>query len=312
MAIQGKKRLLLITALSLFFLASVIVSSRLFWGSNYMAFKVNTPTYVVDKLRTGENSGGNVELTEADFNALLQLQLKGKNQQASLQFNGIYAKISEGNLCVYVPAHYHSLSFLISTAGKLEYHGSLLFKPDYIQVGKFQFPIQWTMRKLSSNPIADFGVKDNGTIEISKEFIPFKIKTLSINGDKLVLTFEKPIQTANVTEQKPSDNQNTQKSLSASGNSNSRRAELLRRANSQLSSVYGAVKTQEEKNIIGQIQTVVGRMVDNPNYSYSAESQQVKEKYNRLTSEERSDFKDAILMNMDTSTLREIKGTFSL
>ena len=308
MAMDKKKRLFLIlTPFIIVVVGLGIISSLLLRGGDILVFKVNSPVNVVDKIHTAEKQGGTAELTEADFNAILELSMRNKTLSGNLIVKGMYSQITEGKLKVYVPVSYRGFTLLISSSGDLVYNeGQVIFKPNYIQVGKLHLPMKFVAKRLHSYSIAGGMVKDNGSVELPKQIFPFNLKNVTISGEKMVLVIDKVL---------PPPPQNLEQKLSGAQtepSSPSSKVDLLKKAKSQLSGVYSAVKTAPEKAVIGQMQSVVAKMADNPAYLYTAESQSVKSQYNGLTSDEKSDIKVAILMNMDTGTLREIKGTFGL
>lgn len=312
--IERKKLLyFLLATLILIVLGLGITSYCLLWRGDYFVFKVNSPAYIVDKIRSAEKQGGTVELTDPDFNALLELSMRNKSLSGNLKVKALYVQITDGKLKMYVPISYRGLNLIIVSTGDLVYKdGQVVFQPYYIQVGKLKLPIEFVAKKLHTYSIAGGTIKDNGFVEMPKEVFPFHMTNLTISGEKIVLVLDKVVpQQSQVVEQNPSSAQSGLSSPPTVNKSNGK-VDLLKRGQSQLSEVYGSVKTAPEKNVIRQIQAVVAKMVDNPAYPFEAESQNVKSQYNRLSPEEKSDIKDAILMNMDTGTLREIKGTFGL
>ena len=154
--------------------------------------------------------------------------------------------------------------------------GQVIFKPNYIQVGKLQLPMEFVAKRLHSYSIAGGTIRDNGYVELPKQIFPFNLKNVTISGEKMVLIIDKVLSPPPQNlEQKPSGAQTEPSSPSSVSNSNSK-VDLLKRAKSQLSGVYSAVKTAPEKAVIGQMQSVVAKMADNPAYPYTAESQSCK------------------------------------
>ena len=206
------------------------------WGGDILVFKVNSPVNVVDKIHAAEKQGGTVELTEADFNALLELSMRNKTLSGDLIVKGMYTQITEGKLKVYVPVSYRGFTLLISSTGDLVYNeGQVIFKPNYIQVGKLQLPIEFVAKKLHPYSIAGGTIKDNGYVELPKQIFPFNLKNVTISGEKMVLVIDKVLSSPQQNlEQKPSGAQTAPSSPSSVSNSNSK-VDLLKRAKSQLS-----------------------------------------------------------------------------
>ncbi|MFA6808999.1 MAG: hypothetical protein WCR27_08400, partial [Eubacteriales bacterium] len=70
------------------------------------------------------------------------------------------------------------------------------------------------------------------------------------------------------------------------------------------------VKTSKEKEIIGTIRGVVSSMIDDLSYPYLGQAAVVKTRYFELSSKEKTDIKNTMLVNMDVGLMIEIKNIF--
>lgn len=304
---RKKIRYILLVMIVLIVLGMATTSALLLSGGSTLVFKVNTPSSVVQKIASVEKTGGNLELTEGDLNALIEVAIKSDTTVGPLVFKGAYVKLNDGKLTTYVQITYGRWSFLGSTTGDLSYKdGHIFYTPSNFKIGKLGVSVNYAMKKLSTFTTAKGIVVKDGVLDISKELIPLALSNISVTGNKLILTLD----ASSAQTESAQTTQNEEGTISTS--SEDTKVALLIKARNELYSVYDAVQTQQEKNLITQIQGVVSMMIDSPTNSFSAETAQVKANYSKLTSDEKSDIKDAIIMNMQTSTLREIKGTFGL
>ena len=102
-------------------------------------------------------------------------------------------------------------------------------------------------------------------------------------------------------------------STSGSGTSDTKSTtQKLKEVSSQLSTVYGIVKTAAEKSIISKIKASVDKTISDSSYDCKSDVETVKSMYNKLTSDEKSDLQDAVMNNMDVSELMELAGTYGL
>lgn len=144
---------LIFTVLMLIVLVLGITGYWLFWGGSYLVFKVNSSAYVVDKIRQAEKQGGTLELTEADFNALLELSVRNRTLTGNFKVDGIYARIKEGKLNMYLPLSYHGLNFFVLSSSDLIYNDErAIFKPDYFRVGKIKLPSGFVAKETNFLP----------------------------------------------------------------------------------------------------------------------------------------------------------------
>lgn len=102
---------------------------------------------------------------------------------------------------------------------------------------------------------------------------------------------------------------NTSGSGTSSGEST---MQELKDISSQLDTVYDIVKTSSEKNVVLKIKSSINRTISDSSYDPKIDAQNVKSMYNSLTSEEKSDLKDAVMSNMDVSELIKLAGAYGL
>ncbi len=306
MSLLKKKSLLIVTVIGLILL--IVVASlgyAALWGNDILVFKVNPAVSVVDRVRAAEKLGGSVTLTEADLNGIMDLYVKQGIGGNNYTVQGMYSKLSGNNVTLFALATVEGFRLLLTSEGTFALRGNtLIFTPSAFRLGKLPLPPSFVLERLKPYAKAKL-VITNQEIEIAADTLPFDITALSQAGDKITVGIAK-----NAVEQQPPAPAQSPTQGSSSGTSTIE--DLLQRANRQLANVYSGVNTPAEKDIIGKIRTVVGKMIENPAYLYQAEASAVKAQYNGLTTDEKSDLKDALLTYMDTGTLKKIKTTFGL
>lgn len=309
MAVKVKRKILVSSLLAVSIIALGYLAYAALWGGDYLVFKVNSSTYVVDKVRAAEKQGGTLELGEADINGLLELYTKKGLGTDGVSIKGAYTHIAGGQMALYLPVTFHGLDFLLYAQGTVVYENEYItFVPAAFKVGKLELPKNYVMQELGRYLKGNITATPQG-IAVSKKALPYDVTSLAVNGDKLAATIKKTSSQAGPAAA-PTAPSTTPKQ--GSGNSASARESLLKRTSSQLTAVYADVESSEGKEIIAKIQAVVNKMIQNPAYQYQPEADAVKSQYGKLQPEQKNDIKDAILMNMEIDTLRETKAVFGL
>lgn len=304
-----KKKLVYSAVIAVLLLGSVsaYLAYLILWNADFYAFKLHPASYVVDRVRATEKLGGTLEFGEADINGVLELYLKKIPLHKDLTVTGMYARMSESKISFYMPVKYKGWGLLLYSEGQLlAEKDTLVYVPAKFKLGKLTLPVDFVLKRLSAYSNEDFVVKHYKSIHISKDVLPFNVNSLSIDRGKIVATIQK----AQTEQPAPGQSPTPENSNPTGGQAN--QEGLLQRASRQLGGVLADVKTSKEKEIIRKIQSVVGKMIQDPSYPYQAEADTVKAQYSSLSQEEKSDIKDAILNNMDTGTLKEIKAKFGL
>ncbi len=325
---------------------------RALWTGNVSAIKANPSTSVVDKVRTAEKQGGTVELSEADINGLFSIYTKKGLGNEFLSVKGLYAEIANDQIALNIPVNFKGINLLLYSQGKIALENDLIvFSPAVVKLGKLTLPKNFVLNNLSRYLKDKITVTDDSLI-VKKSTLPFDVRSLAISGDKVVIAINKfageslaagnlskesngstgstsndsgnnsvaiikPLQPeTSASVSNPEENKDKPTESQGSNNTPSSdtvvRTELLRKASGELNGVYASVKTANEKQIIAKIQSVVNIMVQNPSYAYQAEANVVRSQYNKLSAEEKNDFKETILTKMNPDTLRQIKIMFKL
>lgn len=88
--------------------------------------------------------------------------------------------------------------------------------------------------------------------------------------------------------------------------------EKLQNMSSRLEAVYSSLKTDKEKAVISKIKGSVDSLISNPNYNYKADVNAVKSMKNSLSNEENKNVENAILENINLSTITEMMDIFGI
>jgi hypothetical protein len=309
---RKRKTLIIISLLILVVILSVGYAVKASLAkSNFAVFRVTPFSVVADKINAAEKNGGSVELGSEDLNGIFDYFSRKGIKSGPLSINGIYTNLVDQQFSLYIPATYKGINVVLSSSGTLSFaNDKIIFNPQVFRLGDLPLPKNYVLSLAKQRVSGEMLSILEDKLVLSTQVLPFNLKSLTLKGDKVVMTLQKISAESPVA---PSG-QAAAPAGQASGNASATDAkqEVLKRASRQLDAVKGAVKTAAEKDVITTIQGVVNKMVQNSAYNYKPEADAVKARYNALSADERSDIKDAILMNMDMTTLRQIKGTFGL
>ncbi|TDT45641.1 hypothetical protein [Fonticella tunisiensis] len=285
----------------LFCLAIGYLLYLILWGGNYLIFRVSPAINTVSKINSAEKTGGTVELSEADVNGIIETFMKNGISKSGFTVNKIYSKISEGKVYIYIPGRYGSLKVMLYCEGNLSYKNDKInFVPSIFKVGKLKLSKSFVMNRLKTFSDDGITVLEN-SIEIDKDVIPFGFSNLIVDNDKVIVSVEK---VTKETDKSQAGVSTEEKSVS--------NEDLLKKASRQLNGAHSSVKSPKNKDIIRRIQSTINKMIQNPLYPYHKDAEEVKAMKNQLTQGEKDELQNAILDNMDTSTIKQIRSTFGI
>lgn len=303
------KKKYIITAIVSFIVMALILTNYLFtWGANYFVFNVSPPAYTVIKVSNLEKTGGSIELTDGDINGLIGYIVKKGISKNGVKVDKIYSKINEDKLEFYCPAKVKFLKLMLYCSGDISYEkDKVKFVPLEFRIGKIKLSKSFVMNKLKN--LSREGMEfTKDYITISSELIPFDFNGLNIKDNKLFADIKKveiPVLTGKTTTGKTTSGGST-------GGKTVNKEDLLKKTSRQLSGVYAAVKSQKEKEIVSRIQSTINKMIANPSYQYQKDVEAVKAMKSKLTQSEKEDLQNAILDNMDTRTIKQMRATFGV
>lgn len=279
------------------------LSYALFWTGTAQNRESNSISNVVGKVLTAQKNNQPVELNSADVNGILSGAVKEGIEKGGITTNSAYCDIKNGEIKLYSPVTFKGFDFLLSTNGKLGYENDVIvFTPSSFYVGKLLLPKKIVMSNLSKYNNNNLRINDD-RFEISKNILPFSIKSLEVKNDIILVGVNKIINISG----------------SISGNTgggtvlgSEKASKLLRDAKDQLSRVYEAVKSNKAKEIVKSIENVVNKMIENAKYSYSKDAKSIRDKYNSLSIEEKIDLGKAIISNMSSEVIEFVRSTFGV
>lgn len=292
-----------ITVAALVIIIFISLVRQLTWGNNYAVYEVTPIGNTTGKITAAEKNGGVVELGEAEINGMIKSMIKENKSIAGATLKNVYAKINDNKVNMYAYIEYKRIKIIASCIGSLAYDSNIVrFTPEEFRIGRIRVPKDKVYKKLMAMSGSDIEIKD-GNINISKDAIPFDFTAMEIKDNKVALTIEKIVIA-----------QETGGSVSTGGKGTGTvsKTDLLKRARAQLNGVYSAVNSQKSKDMIRRIQSTMSKMIDNPSYNYTADVNAVKAMKAQLSSEEKERLQDAVLDNMDTRTIKELRRTFGV
>lgn len=278
------------------------------YGKEIMVFTSSSSNDTIKKILQSSKSGETLDITSAEINGILEMY-KGNiyNKQKNIKIERILCNIEKDSIEFYIPTEIYNINSLIRIKGNIKYEdNNFIIIPEYFKIGKIKISKKIVLNKLKG--IENEKIKfDDNMIIISSQILPMDVKNFTFNEKSITLIFPKPEEikqeiVANTSEIKQ-DTKLSQEEI---------KKNQLKTVYSQLGNVYNNVKTSDEKAIISNIKAVVNKMINDSNYPYQNEAASVKGSFNKLSEEEKSDVKNAILMNMSTTSLRMLNQTFKL
>lgn len=323
---KGKKIVFLIVLLAL--IAAVSVFGKLvFWQSSYSVPKYKFSVGLFDKIIKAQDSGGTAELTEDEVNQVISLYSK-EYKSGSITVKAVQAGLEGDKIKFYIPSSYKSFNVLLTSEGSISKEkDKIKYTPDYFKVGKITLPKSYVMEKLSGR-LKDRAAVEQDSVVFSTKGIPVGITALSVKDDKLLVTLEKrQIDIENMlkgqfdslkdivkdlnlftktnggtsagseTGKTGGGTGSTSKNETSSGNDQQDFSGVIK----GLNAASGSVSTGAQKFVIAQMMSVVGNM-SNSSYNPRSAEGSIRAAYGKLSPQEKSQLKSAILSNVDTSS----------
>lgn len=91
-----------------------------------------------------------------------------------------------------------------------------------------------------------------------------------------------------------------------------KKKQALSKLGSELNSAMASLKTSEEKQIIGLMQSTINKMIQNTSYNYNGDATNVRNKYSKLSEASRKEVKSAILYNVDSGVIMDLRKVFGI
>jgi hypothetical protein len=343
--LKSKQMALLATILILLGGVSYVIYS-LSWVNKQPSNGTNASLDAASIIKAAVLYGGTIYLEDKDINSLLKIYSDNLQKQGNIKIEDISCHMIGDKIDLYINLKYTRFMLQLNTKGSLGYESDAInYTPDYFKLGKFTLPKKCILAKLGSRIPVN---AEKERIEVNKAFIPVLIEELGLKDNKLEIRFRTPLlknskastpskpkepadaakpnsspdtadQNNSSNTVKPNNFANTPKSdigSSTAGKSQEQAVNeatpVLIRVNDQLKKVYSLVKTSNEKQLIAVIQGTISKLLQNPGYSYERDAANVKEKYSKLSKDEREDLQTAILRNMDVAAIIQLKEYFGL
>jgi len=308
------KKFLGVSIACLIVFVMIISAVMALWSEDEPAYQTVSVTEMADKVKNIKKQGGTIEFSQDEINSATAFYCEKKLQSVPY-FTQLASKLGKNKIEIFIGGKIgQKIKFQLYSEGYLFYSdGSIVYIPEKFKIGKISLPKGLVLNKISKiRAIADNGITLEGdTLILTDEIFPFEIIAFSVKPDKMTFEVKKDEKASNSKSTAGGANSPGQGGSSSQINSEATKA-LLRTVYSQLGTVYTNVKTAQEKQIVGSMMTVVNNLIQNPSSPYRDQAGRVILEYNKLTAEEKSDLKLAMLTYMDTDVALELKDLFGL
>lgn len=172
----------------------IIVVLMITAGAALVGGSYNVPIFsnlnAADKIRNAQKQGAEVKLSSGELNGLINISLKNKIKKGTLEVKGIETIIKGSKISFKVPCTFHGINLLLQSKGSISLDGDYTYAPDYFKIGWLVLPKSTVYSIISRYKNPNIYIS-NSTIKISKEFVPFDVKNLSVKDDNLIMYVEK-------------------------------------------------------------------------------------------------------------------------
>lgn len=185
----GKIKITAITIMIMIIVLLMIIAGAALAGGNYNVSAFSNLD-AADKIRNAQKQGAEVKLSSAELNGIINTYLKNKVKKGTLEVKGIEAMVTGSKISFRIPCTFHGINLLLQSKGSISLDGDYTYAPDYFKIGWLAVPksaVYYAINRYK-NPII---YVSNSTIKISKKFVPFDVKNLSVKDDNIIMYVEK-------------------------------------------------------------------------------------------------------------------------
>lgn len=307
-----KKKWLIIAPIIL--ILTLFISLPILAVSKPYTFDERKSTDLVNKFIKSEKLG-TITATEDEINGLINTYLEKQKNSSKISIEKANIKINSNSVKLIAQISNQKYSAQIFLEGVFELDGEYIyFNPSRLKVGRLYIPKSIVFDFLKDKQ-ADF-IQDE-KIKFPKDKFPVDITKISLEPNQVTVSFTKKENLIFSKEEKTENNQN------ASQNKNSNKANnttqktdkkivLINKLNSQLNKTISNLKLKEQKQIIYQIQNTLNAMIKNPKYEYKKDIPKVRAIYDKLTPQQKEEFKQVLFNNVSLDLLFELKAVYGM
>lgn len=287
---------------------------------------------VISRIEDRMLQGGDLAISEAETNYLLDMLIGRNKQRAGLMLRGVYVKLQENSTRLYVPFKIGSIGLMLS-GGIVESYGNdfIHLRVKNARIGLLPVPRSLVLHLVAGLQGDQFKVsqKEN-TLALHRSLLPFGLHSIQAAGNRLKIGIDK-LKDEDLmadTEQSQTQTQTTgndtlkQKLQSGllkkviAANTNAKQSvrgtkasdakdqtKILKAACIQLDRANGAVSNPSEHRVIEMAKTALSKMIADPKYNYQKDLNAAKAIYDKMTAREKENLRAAILGNLDTQGL---------
>lgn len=252
-----------------------------------------------EKLQENLDLGEDITLKGNEVNALFKNYFQEPLDFGVFKIKGIAFKLQEETLSIYIPFDYKNISLVISSSGQIAMEdGFVLFSPNKIYLGKIPLPKKLLLSKVNNVGNRNIKVQDQ-SVYISKSFFPLRnTEIFKVQNGKLL------IKSSQILQEDPEENSQVEKGL------NEKSLQSLESLAKDLSKVERALKGQEEKKFIQEIQNSVRVIIQNPNLPYEDHVEKARILYSNLSTKQKNRINWEVMIYVNMEDILLIKGFF--
>ncbi|WP_027308867.1 DUF2140 family protein [Caloramator sp. ALD01] len=311
-----KKKWLILTPLLLIIL--LLISLPILAVSKPYSFEERKSTDLMTKFIKSEKLG-TITATEDDINGFINTYLERHKNLSKISIEKANIKIGNADIELIAQILYQKYRAQVSLKGSFEIDNEYIYlNPSSFKVGRLNVPKSLVFNFLKDKQ-TDF-IQDE-KIKFPKEKFPVNIteiylepKQITVNFTKREnLIFSKQEENNQKSPQNTTQSQTkTQKQTNTTTQNSNKKIVLINKLNSQLDKTLSNLKLKEQKQIIYQIQNTLNSMTKTSKYDYTKDIPKVKALYNKLTPQQKEEFKQVLFNNVSIDLLFELKSVYGM
>lgn len=177
------KRIIIAVVIVVLIIAGIFAAA--FSGST-MNLSTFSGIDAAEKIRNAQKQGGEVKLNSTELNGLMKVYFKNGINRGSLTIKGIECSIQDNKIAFKIPCTFHGIKLLLQSRGSLSFDDDFTYVPDYFKIGRLTVPKSMVYNLINKYKNSNINISNN-TIKISSKIIPFDVKSLSIEDDKVII-----------------------------------------------------------------------------------------------------------------------------
>jgi hypothetical protein len=236
-------------------------------------------------------------LEEEDIDGLLKEYVGEGKDLGNIYIKNIDADIKDGDFNLQSSITYWNIPLSLSLKGQISSEESfIVYDLKKVYLGKIPIPKVFLLRTIEKQMNSQVTIEDE-KIKVDKKLLPIRISFLEVKEGVLMIKFDKEDLNRWLLSQMQSKVKEKIK-------------ETIDNSIDGLDKIKDKLSEENQKDLVQKIKDSILDFVENPGFHTQEEIEEIKILYNSLTLQEKQELLEAIIPQVDTQTLFNIKEKF--